>query len=167
MQMLDAGKHKMVLLELDLEEIQAMLEQLGFHYKIEERKRHLQLELLAIDRDSPLLLFDARDPGNLGWFSRCQFYVDGVSGNVLQTPIAVANVKDLTGHVIPNAIKVQLTKELPSEFKLPGKQLLSEEVVYKLLANFLMALLNVGVAVCGAGPVKPLAGRTDAIGSRS
>ena len=39
MQMLDAGKHKMVLLELEPEEIQAMLEQLGFYYKIEERKR--------------------------------------------------------------------------------------------------------------------------------
>lgn len=167
MQMLDAGKHKMVLLELDLEELQAMLEQLGFHYKIEERKRHVQLELMAIDRDSPLLLFDASDPGNLGWFSRCQFYVDGISGSVLQTPIAVANIRDISGYLIPNAVKVQITKELPSEFKLPGKQPLSEELVYKLLANFLTALLSVGVAVCGPGPVKPLAGRTDAVGSRS
>ncbi len=167
MQMLDAGKHKMVLLELEPEEIQAMLEQLGFYYKIEERKRHLQMEITAIDRETPLLLFDASDPGNLGWFSRCQFYVDGISGCVLQTPIAVANMRDASGHIIPNSVKVQITKELPSEFKLPGKQLLSEEVVYKLLGNFLMALLIVGVAVCGVGPVKPLAGRTDTVGSRS
>lgn len=167
MQLLDAGKHKMVLLELDVDTIQSVLHQLGFEHKVEDSKRHLKIELVALNRETPLLLFDAADPGNLGWFSRCQFYVDGISGIVLQTPIAVANVRDRSGYIQPNAVRVQITKELPSNFLLPGKQPMSEQVVYGLLFSFLGALLNVGVAVCGNGPVKPLAGRTDTVGSRS
>ncbi len=56
------------------------------------------LDLSADDRQSPLLLFDATDAGNLGWFSRCHFYVDGASGAVLQTPITIANQRDRSGH---------------------------------------------------------------------
>ena len=167
MQLLDAGKHKMVLLELDVDTIQGLLQQLGFDFRMEDRPRHLQLELTAIGRETPLLLFDAADRGNLGWFSRCQFYVDGISGNVLQTPIAVGIVRDSNGMVKPTAVRVQITKELPTNFRLPGNQPLSEQIVYGLLFSFLGALLNVGVAVCGVGPVRPLAGRADAVGSRS
>ena len=58
-------------------------------------------------------------------------------------------------------------KELPSTFRLPGKQPLTEQVFYALLFNFLNALTKTGVAVCGTGVVQPLAGRTESVGSRN
>jgi hypothetical protein len=45
---------------------------------------------------------------------------------------------------------------------LPGKQPLTEQVLYALLYNFLNALTKTGVAVCGGSIVKPLMGRTEA-----
>jgi hypothetical protein len=39
-------------------------------------------------------------------------------------------------------------------------------MVYSVLYNFLNALLNTGVGVCGGSVVKPLAGRTAPSGNR-
>ncbi len=62
-------------------------------------------------------------------------------------------------------LKVALSRELPVSFRLPGKQPLTEQVLYALFFNFLSALLKTGVAVCGgAGVIEPLAGRTENIG---
>ena len=77
MQVVVAGEHKFLLLELDADFIANIAKQAGFEYRIEDSRRSLCLDLLAAGRQAPLLLFDAADPGNLGWFSRCQFYVDG------------------------------------------------------------------------------------------
>ncbi len=167
MQVLQAGVHKLLLLELDTEFVSNIIKQAGFEFKLDEASRAIVLDLTVPDRRAPLLLFDAADPGNLGWFSRCQFYVDGTTGQVLQTPIAVANVKDRTGRVVPNAIRLQLFKELPGNFRLPGKQPVTEQMVYAVLYNLLNALANVGVGVCGGPIVKPLAGRTESIGTRN
>ncbi len=141
--------------------------QLGFEVKLNDTPRSLTVDLTATGRQAPLLLFDAVDPGNLGWFSRCQFYVDGHTGLVLQTPLAIANQTDRSGYTRPNAIRVQITKELPASFRLPGKQLVSEQMIYALFYNFLNALLNTGVAVCGSTVIKALAGRTESLGTPS
>jgi hypothetical protein len=167
MQVLLAGDHKFLLLELDADFIANIAKQAGFEFKIEDNKRALCLDLLAADRQAPLLLFDAADPGNLGWFSRCQFYVDGKSGSVLQTPICVANQRDRSGRALPHSIRLQIAKELPASFRLPGKQQVNEQMVYAVLYNLLNALLNTGVGVCGGPAVKPLAGRTESIGTRN
>jgi hypothetical protein len=167
MQVLQAGQHKLLLLELDIEFVSNIAKQAGFEFKLEEGARILTLDLAAPDRQGPLLLFDAADPGNLGWFSRCQFYVDGHTGVVLQTPICVANLKDRSGHTLPNSIRLQITKELPATFRLPGKQPVTEQMIYAVLYNLLNAFLNVGVGVCGGNVVKPLAGRTESFGSRN
>ena len=167
MQVLQAGSHKLLLLELDPEFIQNIVKQAGFEFRMEENPRQLTLDLTAADRQAPLLLFDAADPGNLGWFSRCQFYVDGRTGNILQTPIALANQRDRSGYTIPNAIRLQISKEIPADFRLPGKQAVNEQMVYAVLYNLLNALMSVGVGVCGAGIVKPLAGRTETFGARN
>jgi hypothetical protein len=167
MQVLLAGDHKFLLLELDPDFVANIAKQAGFEYRIEDNTRALCLELLASGRQAPLLLFDAADPGNLGWFSRCQFYVDGHSGSVLQTPISVANQKDRSGHTLPHSIRLQIAKELPASFRLPGKQPVNEQLVYAVLFNLLNALLKDGVGVCGGSAVKPLAGRTDSIGTRN
>jgi hypothetical protein len=167
MQVLQAGEHKFLLLELDPEFVANIAKQAGFEYRIEENARTLSLELSAPDRQAPLLLFDAADPGNLGWFSRCQFYVDGRTGSVLQTPIAVANQKDRSGRTLPHALRLQIFKELPTSFRLPGKQPVTEQLVYAVLYNLLNALMNTGVGVCGGPIVKPLAGRTESIGVRN
>src|SRR5919112_5655086 len=166
MQVLQAGPHKLLLLELDPEFITNIAKQAGFEFRIEDGTRQVTLELTAADRQAPLLLFDAADPGNLGWFSRCQFYVDGGTGLVLQTPIMVANQRDRSGHTLPNALRVQIAKEISTTFRLPGKQPVTEQMVYAVLYNLLNALMNVGVGVCGGRIVKPLAGRTETFGAR-
>src|ERR1035437_5757899 len=94
MQVLQAGHHKLILLELDTDFVSNLVKQAGFEFRLEDKNRSLTLELMASERQAPLLLFDAADPGNLGWFSRCQFYVDGRSGSVIQTPMNLANKRD-------------------------------------------------------------------------
>jgi len=167
MQVMQAGRHKLLLLELDPEFITNIVKQAGFEFRLDDGARQLTLELIASDRQAPLLLFDAADPGNLGWFSRCQFYVDGRTGGVLQTPITVANQRDRSGNVLPNAVRVQVAKEIPANFRMPGKQAVTEQMVYAVLYNFLSALMSVGVGVCGDGVIKPLAGRTESFGTRN
>ena len=167
MQVLQAGRHKLLLLELDPEFIENIARQAGFEFKLEDQERCVLLELSAGDRQAPLLLFDAADPANLGWFSRCQFYVDGRTGSVMQTPITLANKRDRAGKANRNSVRIGIAKELPAGFRLPGKQPLTEQVFYSLLFEFLTALTKTGVAVCGGGVVQPLAGRTEAVGSRN
>jgi hypothetical protein len=167
MQVLLAGEHKFLLLELDSELVGNLARQAGFEFTLDEGSRSLSLDLTATDRTAPLLLFDAADPGNLGWFSRCQFYVDGTSGAVLQTPISLANRKDRSGRTLPNSVRLQIAKELPQSFRLPNKQPVNEQMVYTVLHNLLHALMSIGVGVCGGPIVKPLAGRTEAVGVRN
>lgn len=167
MQVLQAGPHKFIYLELEQEMILTLVKQAGFETKSRESERLIQLDLTAPARQGPLLLFDAADPANLGWFSRCQFYVDGRNGGVMQTPISLANKRDRSGRASQNAVRLTIAKELPATFRLPGKQPLTEQVFYHLFLNFLRALMETGVAVCGAGSVEPLAGRTESVGSRN
>jgi hypothetical protein len=167
MQVLETGSHKYLLLELDPEFIGNIARQAGFQFKIDDQSRVLSLDVTATDRQAPLLLFDAADPGNLGWFSRCQFYVDGKSGSVLQTPLSLANQRDKAGRALPHAVRLQIAKELPGTFRMPGRQPVNEQVIYAVLFNLLNALLNTGVGVCGGPTVKPLAGRTENIGPKN
>jgi hypothetical protein len=167
MQVLEAGSNKYLYLELDTEFIGNIARQAGFEFRIDDRARTIALDLSATDRQAPLLLFDAADPGNLGWFSRCQFYVDGKSGSVLQTPLSLANKRDVSGRAMPHAVRLQIAKELPGTFRMPGRQPVNEQVVYAVLMNLLNALLNTGVGVCGGPTVKPLAGRTENIGPKN
>lgn len=167
MQVLKAGTHKLLLLELECEFIEDIVRQAGFEFEIEDQERRMILDLSAEGRQSPLFLFDAADPANLGWFSRCQFYVDGVTGNVLQTPMQVANQRDATGRLRLNCLRVQINKELPASFRLPKGTPLNERSVYAVLNNFLGALLNTGVGVCGGPVVEPLAGHTGVQPSRN
>jgi hypothetical protein len=167
MQVLEAGSDKYLLLEIEPESVANIARQVGFGIKIDDGVRVMSLDLSASERQAPLLLFDAADPGNLGWFSRCQFYVDGKSGSVLQTPMSLANQRDRRGRTLPNAVRLQIAKELPGNFRMPGRQPINEQVVYAVLFNLLNALLNTGVGVCGGPTVKPLAGRTENIGPKN
>ena len=74
MQVLQAGVDKYILLELEAEALGGIASQAGFELHLEETKRAWIVDLTAQERQAPLLLFDAADPGNLGWFSRCQWY---------------------------------------------------------------------------------------------
>ena len=56
----------------------------------------------------------------MGWFSRCQFYVNGLSGAVLQTPLILANSRDAHGK-LEQAVRISLKKELPASFRLTRK----------------------------------------------
>src|SRR5215469_5513861 len=161
MQVLQAGPHKLILLELEPEQVADVAKQAGFETKLKDSQRSITLELSAPGRQAPLLLFDASDPANLGWFSRCQFYIDGRSGTVMQTPMTIANKRDRAGKAARNAVKLAISKELPTSFRLPGKQPVTEQVFYHLLQTFLGALTQTGVAVCGNGVVETLAGRTE------
>jgi len=161
MQLLQAGSHRLVLLEYDLEALTAVATQTDFQVEIQETERAVTLDIWTESRQVPLLLFDAAEPANLGWFSRCQFYVDGATGNVLQTPISVANKRDRAGNLVPDALRLRLAKEVPADFRLPGKQALNEQVVYGLLFKLLQAIQQVGVAVCGGPVFQPLSGRRE------
>jgi hypothetical protein len=167
MQVLQAGQHKLIFLELQPQMVAKIARDAGFETRAKDGARHIQLELSAPSRQAPLLLFDAADPANLGWFSRCQFYVDGRSGAVMQTPLTLANKRDRVGKAHRNSVRIGIAKELPASFRLPGKQPLTEQAFYALLFTFLTALMKTGVAVCGTGVVQPLAGRTEAVGSRN
>ncbi len=167
MQVVLAGAHKLIQLELEAEVLISIAKQAGFDCKLEEGKHALSLEIHAPQRETPLLVFDAADPANLGWFSRCQFYIDGQSGAVMQTPMSVANLKDRTGRVVPDALQIQISKELPINFCLPGKNPVTEQMIYAVLLSFLNALVSTGVGVCGGPVVKPLAGRTETPGLRN
>ena len=113
------------------------------------------LDLSAEGRQLPLLLFDAADPGNLGWFSRCQFYVDGASGAVLQTPLQLANQRDRGGRALPQRRpRCRSTRNCPLASACRTKAPVTEQTVYSVLYNFLAALLNTGVGVCGGSVVK-------------
>lgn len=81
---------------------------------------------------------------------------------MLQTPFTLANRQDPAGRPHTRALAVQVRKELPLDFRFPGRQPLNEKVMYSVLFNFLNALQNVGVGICGAGIVKSLAGRQPA-----
>jgi hypothetical protein len=50
---------------------------------------------------------------------------------------------------------------------MPNKAAVTEQVVYSVLFNFLNALVNTGVGVCGGSVVQPLAGRIGPQGSRN
>lgn len=167
MQVLQAGPHKLIYLELEPEMVTNIARQAGFETRMKDGTRMMQLDLSTPGRAAPLLLFDAADPANLGWFSRCQFYVDGRSGAVMQTPISLANKRDRSGRALSQSVRLSIAKELPATFRLPGKQALTEQVFYSLLFNFLTALAQTGVAVCGTGAIRPLAGRTETIGVRN
>ena len=164
MQVLQAGAHKLIFLELQPEMVTNIARQAGFETKTKDGERFMQLELSAPSGQVPLRLFDAADPANLGWFSRCVFYVDGRTGTVMQTPMTLANKRDRGGRLQRNSVLLGISKELPANFRLPGKQPLTEQVFYPLLFNFLTALIKTGVAVCGGGVVQPLAGRTESPG---
>jgi hypothetical protein len=167
MQVLQAGQHKLIYLELQPEMVVTIARQAGFDTRAKDSPRSIQLDLTSPGREAPLLLFDAADPANLGWFSRCQFYVDGRSGAVMQTPMTLANKRSRGGKPQPNSVRLSISKELPASFRLPGQQALTEQVFYHLLINFLNALTRTGVAVCGTGVVQPLAGRTESVGPRN
>jgi hypothetical protein len=167
MQVLQAGQHKLIFLELQPEMVASIARQAGFDTRAKDGVRSIQLDLSTPQREPPLLLFDAADPANLGWFSRCQFYVDGRSGAIMQTPMTLANKRDRGGRAHRHSVRLVISKELPASFRLPGKQPLTEQVFYHLFFNFLSALTNSGVAVCGGGVVEPLAGRGETVGSRN
>jgi hypothetical protein len=73
----------------------------------------------------------------------------------------------IAGRLLPHAIRVQIHKELPASFRLPNKAPVTEQTIYAVLYNFLNALLNTGVGVCGSLVVRPLAGRTESAPARN
>jgi hypothetical protein len=156
MQLLQAGQHHLILLELEPDLILQGTKDRGFACEVHEQERALVLDLDAVDRDSALLLFDAAEQANNTWFSRCQFYVDARTGAVLQTPFLLANRFDSAGKPLPRAVRLQIRKELPPNFRFPGQQPVNEKVLYAVLFNFLSALTQTGVGVCGRGIVKPV-----------
>lgn len=166
MQVLQAGAQQLIYLELDPELVTTIAAQAGFECEVADGPRAMVLELSASSREGPLLLFDAADPANLGWFSRCQFYADGRTGMVLQTPFVLANTRDRSGRPVTSAIRLQILKELPVGFRMPGRQQVNEQVVYSALAALLMGLQKNGVAICGGPVLKPLAGRLEPSGGR-
>jgi len=66
MQLIQAGKHQIVVLEFDHDLLRQGAQETGFEIEIDDQPRVLNVLLRAPGRDSPLLLFDASDPANTG-----------------------------------------------------------------------------------------------------
>ena len=167
MQVLQAGQHKFIYLELQPEMVASIARQAGFETKTKDSPRTIHLDLSAPVREGPLLLFDAADPANLGWFSRCQFYVDGQNRQHHADADDAGQQARSRRQGTTSRRAVDHCKELPATFRLPGNQPLTEQVFYHLFLNFLNALMKNGVAVCGGGSIQPLAGRSETVGSRN
>lgn len=161
MQLLHAGSQQLILLELEPSLLLQGAKETGFECEVADSDRYVTLRIEATEREQPLLLFDAADATHGIWFSRCQFYVDGRSGSVLQTPFLIANSRDRRGRLEQRALRVQVRKELPAHFRLPGRQPVNEKMLYAVLFNFFNALQKVGVGVCGGPLVQPLATKAD------
>ncbi len=160
MRYLQAGKRQLVALDPDNDTLRQLVHQAGYSCTIVAEQRRISLEVVALDSTGPLLLFDASESANRGWFSRCQFYVDSISGVVLQTPLVLSNCFD--GDALRrDRLRISVSTELPAEFRMPGKRTMTEQVVYALIYNLLSALRESGVALCGASGLLPLAGKTD------
>ena len=157
MRYLQAGDQQLVALDPDDNTLRALVQQAGYVCEIVKDRRRVSLEVHAVESSGPLLLFDASDPANLGWFSRCQFYVDSLSGVVLQTPLFVSNCFD-GKELARDRLLVSVATELPAGFRLPGRRSLTEQVVYALIYNLLTALHESGVALCGKSGILPLTG---------
>ena len=157
MRYLQAGEQQLVALEPDHDTLRQLVQQAGFGCEIIKEQRRVILEVRALESSGPLLLFDASDPANLGWFSRCQFYVDSVSGVVLQTPLLMSNCFD-GDQLSRDRVRISMATELPVGFRLPGKRNLTEQVVYALLFSLISALKETGVALCGSSGLRPLTG---------
>lgn len=157
MRYLQAGEQQLVALDPDNDTLRQLVQQAGFSCKIVAERRRVNLEVTALEETGPLLLFDASEAANLGWFSRCQFYVDSISGVVLQTPLVVSNCFD-GNELARDRLSISMATELPAEFRLPGRRSLTEQVVYALIYNLLTALRETGVALCGRSGIRPLAG---------
>lgn len=165
MQYLVAGDRELIELEPEEDVIRSLADQAGFDCVVADAERSMVIEVTSRENE-PLLLFDAGDQANLGWFSRCQFYVDGLSGAVLQTPLQVANCRDAQGKLLPN-LRISISKQLPTSYRLPGQQSINEQLLYSLLFNLLTAFRDTGVAVCGKGVITPLVGRSEKFGSQN
>src|SRR3974377_2109792 len=117
MQLLQAGQHKFIYLELQPEMVASIARQAGVEPRAKDSARTIHLDLAPPVNQGPLLLFDAADPANLGWFSRCQFYVDGRTGSIMQTPMMLANKRDRGGKAQLYAVRLIINKELPVTFR--------------------------------------------------
>lgn len=160
MKFLQAGDQNLVALEPEHEVVRNIASEIGYQCTVQEEERQLVAQVRPRETKASMLLFDASDPANLEWFSRCQFYVDGLSGSILQTPLILANCRDDQGQLLP-ILRIAMSKELPASFCLPDHQPVNEQVVYALFRNILAALRGDGVAICGKGAIAPLAGRGD------
>ena len=63
MQVLQAGEHKLLLLELDPEFVANIAKQAGFEHKLAETPRSINLELTAAERQAQQLQQPAEDRG--------------------------------------------------------------------------------------------------------
>jgi len=149
-----SGQHKLLLLELDLDLVTTIAKQAGFEVKSEDTARSLVLDLNATGRQAPLLLFDAADQAKPRLFSRCQYYVEGRTGVIMQTPITLAISATATDARFPTQ-SPENRKRIALQFSAARKAGHHEQIIYALLQSVLGALTKTGIAVCG-GPVVQL-----------
>ena len=130
---------------------------------------------LATRLATPIVaLIDAAERVRAGDFSARVEARDEVAGDELDSlsrafnrmTIQLANQRDRSGRALPYSVRLQINKELPASFRLPNKAAVTEQTVYSVLFNFMNALLNTGVGVCGGPVVQALAGRTESVGIR-
>ena len=134
MQVFNAGQHKLLLLELDTEFISNIAKQAGFEFKLEEGAAKL----------------DARThrPRQAGSAAAVRCGRSRQPWLVLAMPIlrrrkhrrrppdahlASPTKRIGAGGRCPTVIRLQIAKEIPANFRLPGKQPVNEQMLYAVL----------------------------------
>jgi len=162
-----AGVHTVICVGTDAASSQASLAVAARHDDVRATVGLHPHDAVRLDDEWDTLVALASSPGVVAiGETGLDFYYEhspaAAQESAFRRHIALANQLDRGGKPQSQAVRLTITKELPASYRLPGKQPLTEQVLYALLYNFLNALTKTGVAVCGASIVKPLAGRTEA-----
>ena len=168
MQVLQAGQHKLIYLELEPEMVSSIAKQAGFDTKAKDRRaRHhagphggrpaVAAAAVRCGRSGqPGMVFAL--PVLHGWPHR------GGDANA-HHPGEQARPRRQARSAIPCASISPRNCRPASGCRASSRS--PSRCLYALLFNFLNALMKTGVAVCGGDAVQALAGRTESIGPRN
>ncbi len=101
MQVLQAGRHKLLLLELDTEFVENIARQAGFEFRLADQERCMVLDLNAEGRQAPLLLLRRRGSCKPRAGSRAASSTSTASPARCCKPRSRSQIKDRNGRAAP------------------------------------------------------------------
>ena len=155
MQVLQAGPHKLLLLETDREFMsEKVARQAGFEFRYEEESRRVLLDLNAETPPKPPCCCSTPPipPTSAGFRAASSMWM-ALAARCCETHPSSSPTSATAAAVrCPTTIRLQIQQGAAGESfrRSPTRRPSPSETVYSVLFNFLNALLNTGVGVCGA-----------------